>query len=135
MTSIKQFEELKAWQKARELVQLIYAASKAGALARDFALCAQMRRAVVAILAGIAEGFERSGDREFAQCLAVAKGSCGEVRAQLYAAADQGYLTAAQFAALLDAVGEVSRLLAGHIRYLQNAALRENRFRTAGAGV
>jgi four helix bundle protein len=57
------------------------------------ALCNQIRRASISILSNIAEGFERGGNEEFLHFLAIAKGSCGEVRAQLYVAADQNMLT------------------------------------------
>ena len=51
-----------------------------------------MQRAAVSIMSNIAEGFERGGNQEFVQFLYVAKGSCGEVRSQLYVALDQDYV-------------------------------------------
>jgi four helix bundle protein len=89
---IRKFEDLESWKKARKLTNTIYEATAAVAL-RETALKDQIRRASISILSNIAEGFERGGDKEFLQFLAVAKGSCGEVRAQLYIAADQGYLS------------------------------------------
>ncbi|HEX9628978.1 MAG TPA: four helix bundle protein, partial [Pyrinomonadaceae bacterium] len=90
---IKKFEELESWKKARQLTNKVYEATAAGSFTRDFGLKDQIRRASISILSNIAEGFERGGDKEFLQFLAVAKGSCGEVRAQLYIAVDQGYLS------------------------------------------
>jgi len=87
---IKKFEDLESWKKARTLTNEVYKATTAGNFVRDFALKDQIRRASISILSNIAEGFERGGDKEFLQFLAVAKGSCGEVRAQLYIALDQG---------------------------------------------
>ena len=89
---IKKFEDLESWKKARQLTNKIYEATAEGSFTRDFGLKDQIRRASISILSNIAEGFERGGDKEFLQFLAVAKGSCGEVRAQLYIAVDQGYL-------------------------------------------
>ena len=89
---IKKFEDLESWKKARKLTNTIYEATAVGRFTRDFGLKDQIRRASISILSNIAEGFERGGDKEFLQFLAVAKGSCGEVRAQLYIAVDQRYL-------------------------------------------
>jgi four helix bundle protein len=83
---IRKFEDLESWKKARELTNAVHGATATGSFARDFGLKDQIRRASISILSNIAEGFERGGDREFLQFLAMAKGSCGEVRAQLYVA-------------------------------------------------
>jgi len=92
VVKIKKFEDLESWKKARKLTNTIYEATAVGRFTRDFGLKDQIRRASISILSNIAEGFERGGDKEFLQFLAVAKGSCGEVRAQLYIAVDQRYL-------------------------------------------
>ncbi len=89
MATFKSFEDIEAWQKARELTNRVYDASDKGAFARDFGLRDQIRRACVSILSNIAEGFERSGTGEFVQFLSSAKGSAGEVRAQLYVALER----------------------------------------------
>ncbi len=93
MATFKKFEDIKAWQKSRELTNEIYEATAQGDFARDFGLKDQIRRAAVSIMSNIAEGFERSGTGEFVQFLAIAKGSSGEVRSQLYVALDQQYLS------------------------------------------
>ncbi len=76
----------------------------------------------------MAEGFERGGDKEFVQFLAIAKGSCGEVRAQLYVALDQGYIPTEVFDRLLTNANEVGQLLSGFIRYLKGSTLRGNKY-------
>ena len=129
MAKIARFEELLSWQKARELNQLVYQVSKGGTFAKDFELRAQMRSASISILSNIAEGFERGGDREFLQFLSTAKGSCGEVRAQLYAALDQQYLTANEFKEIYNRTVEVSRLISGFMAYLQRSQLRGSKFK------
>ena len=103
---IKKFEDLKSWKKARQLTNAVYEATATGSFARDFGLKDQIRRASISILSNIAEGFERGGDREFLQFLAMAKGSCGEVRAQLYVAIDQGYLSRPLFERLSNDAAE-----------------------------
>jgi four helix bundle protein len=113
MGSVERFEDLIAWQKARALAKAIYQATSAGRLADDYGLARQMQRAAVSILSNIAEGFERSRTGEFHQFLSIAKGSCAELRAQLYLAADIGYLAPEQSAALLAQAEEVARVIVG----------------------
>ncbi len=129
MPRISQFEDIEGWQKARKLAKDIYQATSSGKFATDYALRDQIRRAAVSIISNIAEGFERGGDREFLQFLALSKGSCGEVRAQLYVAADQGYLNQQQFHSLLAQAVEVSRMLSGLMRYLRQSEMRGSKFR------
>lgn len=97
MTGIKRFEDLIAWQKSRELTREVYALTSRQAFSRDFGLRDQIRRAAVSVMSNIAEGFERNGSREFHQFLVIAKGSCAEVRSQLYTALDIGYIDNSEF--------------------------------------
>lgn len=83
MSTFQRFEEIEAWQKARELTKAIYALSNDSQFARDFGLRDQIRRASVSIMSNIAEGFGRGGNKEFIQFLSTAKGSTSEVQAQL----------------------------------------------------
>ena len=129
MAKIKKFEEIESWKKARSLTKQIYKATSTGKFARDFGLKDQMRRASVSILSNIAEGFERGGDKEFLQFLAMAKGSCGEVRAQLYVALDQDYFSRAEFEALSRIATEASRLISGLMTYLKQSDLRGSKYR------
>ena len=129
MAKIKKFEDMESWKKARKLADETYKATSAGEFGRDFGLKDQMRRAAVSILSNIAEGFERGGDKEFLQFLAVAKGSCGELRAQLYVGLDQGYLSLAAFETLSGEATEVSQMLAGFIKYLRESSLRGSKYR------
>ena len=122
MAGISRFEDLEAWQQARELTRRVYEESRTVLFSKDFALRDQIRRATVSVMSNIAEGYERGRDREFVQFLIVAKGSCGEVRAQLYAALDQGYLTEQDFEGLVGQAERTSQLIAGLIRYLQRRA-------------
>lgn len=124
MAKLERFEDIEAWRKARDLTKAIYQVTAGGEFARDFGLRDQIRRAAVSILSNIAEGFERSTDKELFHFLSIAKGSCGEVRAQLYVAFDQTYVDETQFQRLSVQAVEVSRLLSGFMKYL-NASGRQ----------
>jgi four helix bundle protein len=126
---IKKFEDLESWKKARKLTNRVYEATAAGSFTRDFGLKDQIRRASISILSNIAEGFERGGDNEFLQFLAIAKGSCGEVRAQLYIAVDQGYLSQDLFERLLNNADEIGRMISGLMKYLSKSELKGSKYR------
>jgi four helix bundle protein len=113
MAKIEKFEDLIAWQKARELTRGIYEVTRQGAFAKDFGLSGQIQRAAVSIMSNIAEGFERGGRGEFHQFLSTAKASCAEVRSQLYVALDVGYLDKTTFDRLIQQAEEVGRIVGG----------------------
>jgi len=119
MATISRFEDIEAWKKGRKLRRAIYRNSKRGEFAKDFALKDQIRRAAISVTSNIAEGFERGGNREFIQFLSNAKGSCGEVRDQLYVVLDENYMTQAEVESLQEACLEIGRLMAGFMDYLQ----------------
>ncbi|MFN2493217.1 MAG: four helix bundle protein [Pyrinomonadaceae bacterium] len=125
MSKIERFEDLEGWKLARTLTRLIYEVSGTGDFVRDFALRDQIRRAAISIVSNIAEGFERDGDKEFLQFLSMAKGSCGEVRAQLYLALDRAYITQEQFTQLVGKAIEVSRILSRLIHNQKLAVIRK----------
>ena len=110
---VNQFEDLIAWQKARELVRQIYEITRTGQFSKDFSLRDQIRRSSVSVMSNIAEGFERSGRAEFHQFLVIAKGSCAEVRSQLYVALDIHYISIEQFEQAMALAEETSRILGG----------------------
>ena len=95
----------------------------------DFGLKDQVRRAAVSVISNIAEGFERSGNKEFIQFLYYAKGSCGEVRTQLYLSFDLNYLTEDTFQRLHELVKRTSELISGLIRYLGKSEMKGNKFK------
>lgn len=110
---VSRFEDLVAWQKARELTKEIYRVTESGNFAGDFGLRDQVRRACVSIMSNIAEGFDRGSRPEFHQFLVIAKSSCAEVRSQLYVALDAGYLTDEAFRHFLQMTEEVARITNG----------------------
>ena len=129
MARIEKFEDIESWKLAREVAKLIYEISSNGDFARDFALVNQIRRASISILSNIAEGFERGGNKEFLQFLAIAKGSCGEVRAQLYVALDQNYIDEKKFVFITDKLIETNRMISGLMKYLQQSDFKGSKFK------
>lgn len=122
MAKIERFEEIESWKKARILTSRIYAITRTGEFSKDFDLRSQIRRAAISVMSNLAEGFERGGgDKEFCRFLSMAKGSAGEVRAQLYVALDVGYLTQSEFDEYTQLAVEVSRLLSRFMQYLGSA--------------
>ena len=129
MGTIERFEDLEAWKRARSFAKLIHEVSNDGDFGRDFALRGQIRKAAISIVSNIAEGFERDGDKEFLQYLFVAKGSCGEVRAQLYLALDYQYLTEDEFLRLKTKALELNRIISGLIKYLRQSSLTGKKYK------
>ena len=120
MTTAKRFEDLEVWRKAKELTNLVYKHSSDGAFARDFGLRDQMRRAAVSTMSNIAEGFESQTQAMFIKYPSYAKGSAGELRAQLYIARDQGYMTDEEFNTIFSLAEICSKQLARFIQYLES---------------
>jgi four helix bundle protein len=118
--TISRFEDIEAWQKARELARVIYQITKDGEISRDYGLRDQMRRAGVSIMANIAEGFSRKSNREFCQFLFIAKSSAAELQSHAYVALDQAYIGKADFAKLYDALDHTSRMISNLIKYLSS---------------
>ena len=119
MATIRRFEDLQAWQKARELVRAIYQTCTQGSLTRDFGLKDQLCRAAVSSMSNIAEGFARVSDRNFAHFLNIAKASAVEVQSLLYVAWDVGYIDKDEFERLYKLGDETAALIGGFTTYLR----------------
>lgn len=113
MTKIERFEDLVAWQKARQLCGEISRLVEQPRLVRRFAFRDQIHRAAVSAMSNIAEGFERGSRAEFFHALSISKGSCAEVRSLLYVALDADYIERAEFERLRGQAIEVGRLVGG----------------------
>ena len=127
--TVRNFEDLEIWKLARELANRIYAATAKGDFARDFGLRDQIRRASVSVLSNIAEGFERGGNQEFLQFLAIAKGSCGEVRCQLYVALDQGYVIREEAEKLIDLHKKLSIMIHKFMEHLKGSRFKGQKYK------
>ncbi len=112
---IKQFEDIIAWQKSKELTIDCYEVFVG---LRDFSFRDQILRAAISIMNNIAEGFERRSNKEFKNFLFIAKGSCGEVRSMLYMALELKYVSGTQYNNLNDKSLEISKILSGFIKKL-----------------
>jgi len=121
---IKNFEDLEIWKLARQLTRGIYTCSKASKLSRNYGLRDQMQRAAVSIMSNVAEGFERGGNQEFIQFLYIAKGSCGEVRSQIYVALDEDYVDPKTAESLLAILKRLSSMIKHLIDHLKQSGLR-----------
>jgi four helix bundle protein len=119
VAAFKSFEDIQAWQKARQLTRMIYEITAEGRLAKDYGLRDQIQRASVSIMANIAEGFGRHSDKEFANFLNIAHGSAAEVQSHLYVALDLKYIDQDAFSRLYKMLDEISRMmlaLSHHLR-------------------
>lgn len=130
MSTITRFEDIEGWKKARELGRRIYGVSNQGSFARDYSLRDQIRRAATSIMANIAEGFGRGGNKEFVQFLGHARGSCAEVKSHLYIALDSRSIDQTEFDGLYQLASEAEALISGLMKYLQNADIRGRKFKT-----
>ncbi len=83
MPTFRRFEDIQAWQKAREITKFVYSLTKKGEFARDYGLRDQIRRSSVSIMANIAEGFSRRSDKDFANFLNISRSSVAEVQSHL----------------------------------------------------
>ncbi|MBE0682800.1 MAG: four helix bundle protein [Anaerolineales bacterium] len=120
MPGITQFEDIEAWKTARQLTNAVYAHTNHQGFNRDFGLRDQIRRASVSVMSNIAEGFESRTDVQFINFLGMARASAGEVRAQLYIALDQKYITEEQFKETFVIAQTCSRQIANFIKYLES---------------
>lgn len=128
MATIKRFEDLEVWKKARIIAQRVWGLTKQGSFARDFELRDQINRASGSVMDNIAEGFERDGRNEFKQHLSISKGSCGEVRSQMYRALDRGHITTAEFEDVAPMLIEESAMLRSLIAYLRTSEFSGHKF-------
>jgi four helix bundle protein len=115
MATVQKFEDLICWQKARELTKFVYEISKYRNFDIDRELQDQIRRAAVSVMSNIAKGFDRATKFELINYFYIAKGSCGEVRSQLYIALDSGYIDMSKFQHGIGLCDECSRLIQSFI--------------------
>jgi len=126
MATIQKFEDLICWQKARILTKEIYQTFRS---CNDRGLKDQIQRATVSVMSNIAEGFERGTRQELVNYLYIAKGSAGEVRAQLYIALDVGYVNEERFKYLSNLARECSRLIQSFTNKAKQAPHRGLQFK------
>ena len=128
MTTIKRFEEIISWKEARELNRILRKLIKEKKFEKNFGLISQIERSAGSIMDNIAEGFERGGNKEFIQFLYISKGSCGELRSQMYRAVDDGYISNEQFDLVSTYCLKISNLIFKLIEYLKSSELKGQKF-------
>lgn len=119
---IKRFEDLDCWHEARTLTQNIYVTTKNASFKYDYGLVDQARRAATSIMANIAEGFSRQGDREFTQFLFISKSSASELQSHLYVALDQRYISQEDFNLLYGQLESIEKRILNLIKYLKSSS-------------
>ncbi|MBI4710660.1 MAG: four helix bundle protein [Nitrospirae bacterium] len=127
MGEITKFEDIEAWQDARQLSKGIYNMTSE---LKDFSLKEQMRRATVSVMANIAEGYARRGNKEFVQFMFISKASCAELQSHLYLALDLNYISKEIFEPLYEQLDKIQRKLSSFINLLRNNAI--NAVRSGG---
>lgn len=118
MATINDFEDLEIWQLGREICQLVWNLFETTSLGKDYELRNQMNRSSGSIMDNISEGFERNGRREFINFLSYSKGSCGELRSQLYRALDRNHISKEEFEQLKDKTIIESKKIGAFMSYL-----------------
>jgi four helix bundle protein len=129
MATVKRFEDIEAWQKARSLAHEVHWLSVHTDLFKDYRLKDQVNAAAGSIMDNIAEGFDRGGKLEFINFLGIARGSAGEVKSQLYRLLDRKYITQEKFAELYKLAEEIAGMLTNWIKYLNTSEIKGTKFK------
>jgi len=128
MASIKSFEDIIAWQKARDLAKEIWNLTLQKPFSLDFSLRDQINRSAGSIMDNIAEGFERGGNKEFIQFLFIAKASLAEVKSQLYRATDRKHIDEKLLNEKKTKINELANIIGGLINYLKKTEIKGVKF-------
>lgn len=128
MAKVESFEELNVWKAARALAQEVYTHLVSNERVRDYPLKDQINRSSGSIMDNIAEGFGRQGNKELRQFLGISRGSCEEVKSQLYRARDRDYLDQPTFNKLINSTTEISKMISGFIKYLNSSGYKGSKF-------
>lgn len=110
---INQFEDFEVWKQAMDLAENLYKALRG---CQDYSLRDQMQRSAVSIASNIAEGYDRGSNKEFVRYLHIAKGSCAELRTQIYLAYKVGLINEDLYINFLEKTQKISAMLYNLIR-------------------
>ena len=130
MATVSKFEDLEIWQLARQQANELYLLYLKNDFSRDFSLRNQINGSSGSVMDNIAEGFERSGNKEFLQFLYISKGSCEEFRSQLHRAIDRSYIDKDEFSMLYNTAIEIIMLLQKLINYLETSKIKGPKYKT-----
>ena len=129
MATINKFEDIISWQEARELNKTIGKFIDEERFKKNYRLIGQIEGSSGSIMDNIAEGFERGGNKEFKQFLYIAKGSCGELRSQLYRAIDRTYINQQEFDLISSQSIKISSLIQKLINYLEQSDFKGAKYK------
>ena len=129
MATVRDFEELAIFQYARVLSAKLYPITQRKEFKNDLRFVQQIRAAAGSIMDNIAEGFERSGNKEFVNFLYIAKGSCGEVRSQLIRANDAGHITQEEFDELYVECRKLSAAIMNFIKEIKSSDMVGSKYK------
>ena len=129
MATINNFEDLEIWKLAREICKDIYVIINHKEFSKDYGLVRQINNSSGSVMDNIAEGFEREGNKEFSQFLAIAKGSCGESRSQLIRAYDRKYISEPEFKSIYNNLVDESIKIKNFMNYLKQSDMKGNKFK------
>jgi four helix bundle protein len=115
---IKNFKDLKIWQKGIELAKEIYQITQSFPSAEKYGIVSQMRRSVVSIPSNIAEGFMRRHNKEYKQFLYITLGSLAELETQIILSDQLGFLRNAQSNGIQVNIDELNKMVTGLIKCL-----------------
>ena len=119
--TFKTLEEIEVWKRGCRLAVVIYKLTGKEPLSKDWGLRDQLRRAAISIPSNIAEGYERNSIAEFARFLNIAKGSCGELRTQLYIVKALDLVSSDEINSIIDECKEISSMIQGLKSYLKRS--------------
>lgn len=128
MATIRTFEDLEVWKRARRFSHKIYELTLEGSFTKDYSLKDQINKSSGSIMDNIGEGFDRGGNKEFILFLSYAKGSAGESRSQLYRALDRKHINEITFNELKQEAIEIGKMIGGFMQYLQHTDLKGSKF-------
>jgi four helix bundle protein len=116
---IERFEQIEAWKEARKLCEMLYRSCRRPPFSSDFALRDQILKAVISVMANIAEGFDRRSRNDFVRFLLIASGSLSEIKSHLYIAFDQKYVSEKEFKEIYEQATRVGKMISKFVAYLK----------------
>jgi four helix bundle protein len=128
MATVRRFEDLECWKKARVLANAVYDINEKLTDVHDYSLRDQLRRSAISVMANIAEGFERGGTKEFINFLTMSRGSLAETKSHLYLAFDRGYIAGEKLRELVTLADQIVRQISALIGYLQKTEYSGTKF-------
>jgi four helix bundle protein len=105
------FRKLQVWEKSMALAKSVYRISQSFPAHEQYGLTSQMRRAAISIASNIAEGSQRSTDKDFANFVQISRGSLAELETQLLLSKEMGYLSDQEATTAEYAIDELGKML------------------------